>query len=156
MQKGLVSVVIPNYNYARFLPEAIDSVLAQTYGQIEIIVVDDGSTDDSREILDGYGDRVTVIFQQNAGVSAARNNGVSRSRGEYLAFLDADDAWLPAKIERQIAAFRGDEEIGLVHVGMVEIDGSGNSLSERTDGREAWFRMALLFEGLLYSAAAAD
>lgn len=147
MQKGLVSVVIPNYNYARFLPEAIDSVLAQTYGQIEIIVVDDGSSDGSREVLESYGDRITAILQQNAGVSAARNSGVSRSRGEFLAFLDADDAWLPAKIERQVAAFN-DDETGLVHVGMVEIDGSGNSLSERTDGREGVVSDALLrFEG---------
>jgi glycosyltransferase involved in cell wall biosynthesis len=129
-----VSVIIPNYNYSQYLGEAIDSVLAQTYSPIEIIVVDDGSTDGSREVLESYGDRVTAIFQQNAGVSAARNNGVSQSHGEFVAFLDADDAWLPAKVELQMQVFADDAGIGLSHVGVVEIDGRGNRLVERIDG----------------------
>ncbi len=143
-----VSVIIPNYNYSQYLREAIDGVLAQTYPEIEIIVVDDGSTDGSREVLDSYGDRIVAIYQKNGGVSAARNNGVSQSRGEFVAFLDADDVWLPAKIERQMAVFTDDSEIGLVHVGVVEIDGAGNSLFERTDGMAGRVSEALLrFEG---------
>lgn len=129
-----VSVIIPNYNYSQYLREAIDSVLAQTYTNIEVIVVDDGSTDGSREVLASYGGRITAIFQKNAGVSAARNNGVSHSGGKYIAFLDADDVWFPTKIERQVAMFENDDRLGLVHVGVVEIDGEGNSLLERTDG----------------------
>jgi glycosyltransferase involved in cell wall biosynthesis len=143
-----VSVIIPNYNYSQYLREAIDSVLAQTYPEIEIIVVDDGSTDGSREVLESYGQRISVIFQKNAGVSAARNNGVSQSCGEYIAFLDADDAWFPAKIERQVKMFESDAGLGLVHVGVVEIDGIGNSLLELVDGMDGQVADALLrFEG---------
>src|SRR5438045_4325502 len=98
MQKGLVSVVIPNYNYARYVGDAVDSVLGQTYADLEVIVVDDGSTDASRDVLLSYGDSVKTISQQNQGVSAARNNGVAASRGEFVAFLDADDLWLPEKV----------------------------------------------------------
>ncbi|MFT3743910.1 MAG: glycosyltransferase family A protein [Pyrinomonadaceae bacterium] len=152
MKKGLVSVVIPNYNYAHYLRETIDSVLAQTYPDVEIVVVDDGSKDDSKEILAGYGGKIRTIFQQNQGVSAARNNGVAVSEGEFVAFLDADDAWLPTKIEKQVARFREDEELGLVHVGVDEIDAEGNSLVHRLEGVEGKVCTALLMlkrEGVL-------
>jgi glycosyltransferase involved in cell wall biosynthesis len=134
MQKGLVSVIIPNHNYARYIGEAVDGVLAQTYADIEIIVVDDGSTDNSEEILSAYGDRINVIFQQNQGVSAARNNGVRSSRGQYLAFLDADDSWMPQKLEKQVRAFEDQPDLGLVHVGVREIDAEGHGLRDRLDG----------------------
>src|SRR5688500_3318505 len=100
-----VSVIIPNHNYVHYLREAIDGVINQTYPDIEIIVVDDGSTDGSREILKSYGERIVSICQNNQGVSAARNNGVRSSRGQYVAFLDADDSWLPEKIEREVEQF---------------------------------------------------
>ena len=121
----LVSVIIPNYNYAKYVGEAVESVLAQTYPQVEVIVVDDGSKDNSAEILAGFGDRVKVILQKNSGVSAARNRGVSESRGEYIAFLDADDVWLSNKLEKQMAVLQA-EGAGLVHCGYVEIDSEGN------------------------------
>lgn len=145
MQKGLVSVVIPNYNYAQYLGEAIDSAAGQTYPNIEIIVVDDGSSDASAKILEGYKERITVIGQQNQGVAAARNNGVAASQGEFIAFLDADDAWLPAKVEKQIGCFKSTENLGLVHVGMVEIDSDGRELRERLDGGEGevWQQLLL-------------
>lgn len=148
MRKGLVSVVIPNYNYAQYLGEAIDSVLSQTYPEIEIIVVDDGSSDGSKEILLGYGDRIKTILQQNQGVAAARNKGVSASSGEFIAFLDADDSWLPEKIEKQVECFRDDEMLGLVHVGVIEIDGAGRMIRERVEGGqgEIWQEL-LLFSG---------
>ena len=93
MKEPLVSVVIPNYNYGQYLRQAIDSVLAQTYPAIEIIVVDDGSQDKSEAIVRSYGERVRLIAQRNQGVSVARNRGVQESAGEFVAFLDADDAW---------------------------------------------------------------
>lgn len=136
MIKDLVSVVIPNYNYAHYLREAIDSVLAQTYPEIEVFVVDDGSSDDSRIVLESYGDRVKGIFQANQGVSAARNNGVAASNGEFIAFLDADDSWLPQKIEKQVERFRREPSLGLVHVAVNEIDAKGDSLLERYEGLE--------------------
>ena len=99
-----VSVVIPAYNAAAFVRETIDSALAQTYRDLEIVVVNDGSTDDTPAILDGYGDRIRAHHQPNAGLSAARNIGARLATGDWIAFLDADDLWLPKKIEMQIAA----------------------------------------------------
>lgn len=133
---GLVTVVIPNYNYAHYLRECVDSVLAQTYPDIEIIVVDDGSKDGSRDVLESYGTQITVIFQQNQGVSAARNNGAVAGRGEFIAFLDADDVWLPGKVEKQIERFTVEPALGLVHVGVDEIDADGNSLLQRLEGSD--------------------
>jgi glycosyltransferase involved in cell wall biosynthesis len=98
-----VSVVIPCYNGAPFLREALASVLAQTRSVLEVTVVDDGSTDDSAEIAASFGSPVRVIRQSNCGESVARNRGVRESRGDWIAFLDADDAWLPDRIEAQFA-----------------------------------------------------
>jgi len=134
MQQGLVSVVIPNYNYAQYVGDAVDSALAQTYADIEIIVVDDGSTDASGDVLLNYRDSIRTISQQNRGVAAARNSGVAASLGEFVAFLDADDEWLPKKIEKQVAMFRSCPTFGLVHVGVDEIDADGNSLRHRLEG----------------------
>ena len=104
MSKPLVSVIIPAYNAERFLRDAIESALSQTYTPIEIIVVDDGSTDATPEILQAYADKIKIIRQDNAGLSAARNLGIAHSRGEWVAFLDADDMWDPEKIELQLSA----------------------------------------------------
>lgn len=134
-----VSVVIPTYNYGRFIAETIESVLAQTLPPAEIIVVDDGSTDETEEIVRGFGDKVRYIRQENQGVCEARNNGVANSSGEYIAFLDADDIWEPEKLEKQIAKFTDDDEIGLVHCGMREFDdGTGETIRLHLEGREGW------------------
>lgn len=143
MLSPLVSVIIPNYNYARFLPQAIDSALAQTYAPVEIIVVDDGSQDASLEVLKSYGARIRWIAQQNQGVAAARNHGVRLSQGRYLAFLDADDYWLPAKLERQMARFFQDPELGLVYCGADEFNEQGTQ-SLRQDGMGGWVLHELL------------
>jgi glycosyltransferase involved in cell wall biosynthesis len=140
----LVSVIIPNYNYANFVCESIDSVLSQTYKNIEIIVVDDGSEDNSKEILKNYGNQIKVVFQKNAGVSAARNNGVKESKGDYLAFLDSDDIWLPEKIEKQVEVFQKKTNLGIVHVGVKEIDGEGNAIETKLDGLSGWHSHELL------------
>lgn len=101
----LVSVIIPAYNRARTLSEAIDSVLAQDYRHYELIVVDDGSTDETPGILDRYQGAITVIRRENAGVSRARNRAIRASHGEMVAFLDSDDYWLPGKLSAQVAWF---------------------------------------------------
>jgi glycosyltransferase involved in cell wall biosynthesis len=144
MKKGRVTVVIPNYNYERFLSEAIDSVRSQTYRDLEIVVVDDGSTDRSREVIAAYGDEITAIFQNNRGVSTARNNGAQAGTGEYIAFIDADDVWLPAKIERQVARLVGGGALGLVHVAIVLVDENGASIREVRDGQEGTVAQELL------------
>ena len=147
-----VSVVIPAYNHARYLPEAIESALAQTLPPHEVIVVDDGSRDDTPAVLEQYRARITIISQQNAGVSAARNHGVERSTGDFLAFLDADDVWLPSKLERQVECLREHPEAGLVHCGVQEIDTAGQPLrlcqlgmESAPDGGEAVADEMLMF-----------
>jgi len=105
-KKPLVSVIIPTFNRASMVVEAVDSVLAQSYQPLEIIVVDDGSTDDTEARLAGYGERIKVIrCSLNRGVSAARNCGIRRSCASYVALLDSDDLWLPGKVERQMDFF---------------------------------------------------
>ncbi len=134
-----VSVIIPNYNYGRFLGEAIESVLAQTFPCAEIIVVDDGSTDESLEVLARYEkDGIKVIRQKNSGVGAARNAGARASSGNLIAFLDADDFWQPQKIEKQVERLLADEEFGLVTCGLREFDASGNIIDTYTKGKEGW------------------
>jgi glycosyltransferase involved in cell wall biosynthesis len=97
-----VSVAIPSYNCARYLPEAIQSVLAQTHPAHEIIVVDDGSTDDTPRVLQRYRERVFTVRQSNLGASSARNTAIERATGDWIAFLDADDVWKPDKLARQL------------------------------------------------------
>ena len=98
-----VSVIIPCYNAEKTIKETIESVLAQTYQDIEIIVVDDGSTDHSKEIIESFGSKVLYFYQENGGQSAARNTAIHHSSGKYLAFLDSDDLWMPEKLEKQLA-----------------------------------------------------
>jgi glycosyltransferase involved in cell wall biosynthesis len=99
----LVSAIIPTYNRGYIVSRAIESVLRQSYPHVEIIVVDDGSTDDTQQVLDGYRGRIRVVTQANAGPSAARNRGIEASTGSVVAFLDSDDIWLPTKLERQMS-----------------------------------------------------
>lgn len=115
--KGLpaVSVVIPAYNSAPFLRETIESVLGQTYSNLEIIVIDDGSTDDTERVMQTFGSRVSYVKQENQGVSAARNHGIKLARARYVAFLDSDDLWVPQKLAEQIPLLDEDPEIGLVY-----------------------------------------
>jgi glycosyltransferase involved in cell wall biosynthesis len=113
--QSLVSVVIPVYNGGSFLTKAIESTLSQTYKPIELIVVDDGSVDDSADIISSYGTRLRPIRQPNAGVAQARNVGIRAARGDFVAFLDQDDWWLPTKVAKQVEFFGQDHDLGLVH-----------------------------------------
>lgn len=104
----MVSVIIPTFNRAWTLKRAVESALAQDYPHREIIVVDDGSTDETGEVLAGYKDTIRVLVQENKGVSAARNFGIKESRGGFIALLDSDDAWEPNKLSCQISFFQAD------------------------------------------------
>lgn len=111
-----VSVIIPTYNRAHLVKDAVESVLNQTYQDFELIVIDDGSTDNTREVLAVYKDKLTYIYQENQGRSAARNHGIKLAQGEYIAFLDSDDVWFPDKLERQVPVLESaPPDVVLVH-----------------------------------------
>jgi glycosyltransferase involved in cell wall biosynthesis len=128
MPDPLVSVVIPTYNYAQFVSEAIRSVLAQTFRDFEIIVIDGGSTDDTRSIVEQLGAQVRYIYQENQGPIVARNTGIQAARGQYIAFLDADDLWLPHKLERQMALMQLQPEVGLVYSTIYQFESKSGAI----------------------------
>lgn len=126
-----MSVVIPAYNARSTIRSTIESVLAQTYRPLEVIVVDDGSSDDTVAIVSAMGDPVRCVAQPNQGAATARNNGIERSRGELIAVLDADDLWKPEKLSAQVALMRADPSIGAVQCGSVFTDYDLHPLSVR-------------------------
>ncbi|MBV9469465.1 MAG: glycosyltransferase family 2 protein [Abitibacteriaceae bacterium] len=139
-----VSVIIPVYNRSRYLTQAIDSALNQTLPPAEIIVVDDGSTDNTPDVMGSYGHRIRSVRQTNAGVSAARNTGLRMAEGDLIAFLDSDDIWLPQKLELQVKRFMAEPDIGAVHCGVMDIDAEGNPLNRHPDGLEGWLAKEML------------
>lgn len=125
---GSVSVVIPTYNRGSKIAATLDSALAQTLAPLEIIIVDDGSTDGTPDWIEvHYGDRVCLIRQNNGGVARARNRGLDEARGEYIAFLDHDDLWLPQKLEKQRAAF-DNSQVGVAYCLWREVNEAGEDL----------------------------
>lgn len=138
-----ISVVIPTRDRARYLNQALDSVFAQTFLDYEIIVVDDGSTDETRRILAPLVEdkKIYYEYQQATGVSAARNRGIELARGQYVAFLDSDDLFLPDKLEKQYELFKENPTLGFVHCSFSKFDDGGNDLGVRDTSR---------FRGQLY------
>lgn len=129
----LVSVVIPAYNGAGFLTQTLESVLAQTHSALEVIVVDDGSSDATAALTEALArrdERVRLVRQANSGVSRARNKGAAEARGPFLAFLDADDLWLPKTLEMLLPRLLADPAAGLVHCDFLEFDSATGTLSE--------------------------
>lgn len=124
-----VSVVISAYNAAWCVRKAIGSVLTQTFSDFELLVVDDGSTDDTAAVLSSYGGALRVIRQRNGGLSSARNAGIRESRGEFVAFLDADDWWLPGKLARQVDLLRTQPAVGFVSTAARVEDPDGRTLN---------------------------
>lgn len=136
----LVSVIIPTYNGDRFIAEAIESVLNQTYPQVELIVVDDGSTDSTLTVLQNYGDRIRWECQPHQGVAIARNRGWQMAQGEWIAFLDQDDVFWPDKLALQVACLETHPKIGMLHSGWQRIDDRGQPLGTV----EPWHQAATL------------
>ncbi|HEV7239710.1 MAG TPA: glycosyltransferase family A protein [Thermoanaerobaculia bacterium] len=149
-----VSIIIPTYNHARFLRAALESALRQTRPALEVIVVDDGSTDETPEILAQFDDRICVRRQENRGPAAARNTGISAAHGDFLLFLDSDDVLLPACVELQLARFEAEPSLGLVYSDGEFLDVEGTLVrvaDQGLQGRVA--RELLLLEGPVISAA---
>lgn len=125
----LVTAVVNNYNYARFLHNAIGSVLRQTYPNIEIIVVDDGSTDHSRQVIEAFGDRVKAIYTENGGQAHAVNLAAQAATGDYVAFLDSDDFWLPTKIEKMVELALKRPDAGMLYHRYLNINIHGHPVA---------------------------
>lgn len=136
MQPGLVSVVVPTYNRADIIAQTVDSILAQTYAPLEVIVVDDGSSDATERALLpclARDQRVRYLAKPNGGVASARNLGIGQARGEFIAFCDSDDLWLPEKLNRQIPLF-ADPKVTLVYSGVSLLKADGST--SQPQGRE--------------------
>jgi glycosyltransferase involved in cell wall biosynthesis len=145
----LVSVIIPTYNRADLLPEAIRSVLSQTITDFELIIVDDGSSDDTRQLVETFADpRIRYIYQENKGISGAMNTGLGAARGDYIARLDSDDRWLPTILAEQLAIFEAHPEIGIVYAKAQAMDINGNPMAQ-TLGAPGHFP-GQTFKSLLY------
>jgi len=122
-----ISVIVPTYNRAHLVAEAINSVLAQTLGSLEVIVIDDGSTDNTLEVLQTFNDvRIRVIHQHNMGIGGARNTGIRTARGKYIAFLDSDDIWLPELLATEVPVLEERPEIDIVYAKAQAMDATGN------------------------------
>lgn len=141
-----VSVIIPTYNRARLVVEAIDSVLRQTAPPREIIVVDDGSTDDTPSALAAFGNRIVVVRQDNQGVGGARNRALAMASGRYLAFLDSDDAWLDFKLELQVDVLERNPALGFLFSDF-QIKGEDGTITP--NGLQTWYRHPLRWEEVL-------
>jgi len=151
-----VSVIIPTYNRAHLVGRAIRSVLNQTFQDFEIIVVDDGSTDNTEEVVKSFNDpRIRYIrHEQNRGGSAARNTGIRAASGEYIAFLDSDDEWLPEKLARQVQLLRAsDETVGLVYTRVCYFDSTGKRHPGPVPKARGYVWQALLEENVIGTAS---
>lgn len=147
----LVSVIMPNYNYGNLMSRAIDSVLTQDYSNLELIIVDDGSTDNSRDVIESYRDkRIVKVYQSNQGVSSARNLGIKKARGAFVAFLDSDDLWHSEKLGQQLQAMIS-QGLDIVYCG-VEVRNLTGTLTEimepKFDG--AVYDLYIQFPGINY------
>ena len=127
--KPLVSIVIDSYNYAQFLTAAIDSALNQTYSNVEVIVVDDGSTDDSREVIESYGEKIKAVFKLNGGQASAMNRGFEAAAGELIYFLDSDDIALPDCVEKIVSLYQSADDDAAFQFKLQIIDKNGNATS---------------------------
>ncbi|MEA3335280.1 MAG: glycosyltransferase [Chloroflexota bacterium] len=125
-----VSAIVVTFNRADYLPEALDSIFSQEMPPLEVIVVDDGSVDDTKEVVGSYGDRILYVWQENQGVSAARNRGLSVAQGDLIAWLDSDDAWQPAFLSTLVQRIERDPGVDGAYSGRVYIDSEGKALSQ--------------------------
>lgn len=139
MENVLVSVIIPAYKAGQYIEETVRAVLAQTHSNFELIIVDDGSPDNQATVIEPLvqeDSRIQYIKQKNGGVSSARNHGYRLSKGAFLAFLDADDTWLPNNLEKKLAKFQSDAAFGLVHSDMAIMDSQSQLTGETKSGKE--------------------
>jgi glycosyltransferase involved in cell wall biosynthesis len=145
MAESVVSVVIPVYNARDVIRETLESLFAQTYPHFDVIVVDDGSTDGSGEVVQGYGDRVRYMVQRNAGVACARNRGIAAARGKYIALLDHDDLWGREKLAKQVSVLDSQPSVGMVVTDVAHIDRAGRPMNQAGLAYQPQHEFARLF-----------
>jgi len=133
-----VSIIIPTFNRRNYITIALNSVLAQTYKDYEIVVIDDGSSDDTKEVLTPYRDTIRYFYQDNRGIPATRNRGIKEATGAYIAFLDSDDYWLPEKLERQLEYFGKNPHCGMVATRCSSITPDGRVRKKNRPGKSGW------------------
>jgi len=150
-----VTVVIPSYNRTQFIAEAIQSVLEQTFRDFELIVVDDGSTDDTAAVVGDFTDpRLRYVYQTNQERSAARNHGLRLAQGEYVAFLDSDDVWLPTKLEHQVTLLDAGPAVGLVYTGAYIFEGQRTFTEQRPRWRGRVLKALLIEDNVVCGSGA--
>jgi glycosyltransferase involved in cell wall biosynthesis len=151
-----ISVIIPTYNRSGMVKEAISGVLAQTEPNLEVIVVDDGSTDDTRIVVESLADkRVSYFYKTNAGPASARNFGLSKAKGEYVAFLDHDDLWPPNYVEVMLSYLENNSEFGAVYspITVIRPDGGNLESYRRPEGKSGWIALDLFKHGFVWTSA---
>lgn len=150
-----VSIVTPAYNAGQYIANSIDSALKQSFQDYEMIIVDDGSNDNTKSIIEEYvhryPEKIKYIYQPNAGPSKARNTAIQKAKGKYIAFLDADDSWMPFHLEKSIAAIESQNNIGLVHSNIMKITSSGQTIGAAE--RDKRFLSGMIFNELLLRKA---
>ena len=147
-EQPLVSVIMPTYNHAKFIGKAIDSVLNQMYKNFELVVIDNYSDDDTEKIVDSYEDNriIYLKFRNNGIIAASRNHGIKHSRGEYIAFLDSDDIWLPEKLEKGLRVLEGANDTAMVYARFRTVDGS--TMSESILPKNGKYQSGYIFRSL--------
>ena len=149
-----VSIVIPTYNRESFIKKALDSVMEQTFRDFEVVVIDDGSTDRTKDIVSGYGDNVHYYYQENRGIAGARNPGIKKSTGDYIAFLDSDDYWIPEKLQRQLALFHEHPEYGMVASCCASVRLDGSFREKNRPGKSGWVLEDLFQKNFIRTSSA--
>ncbi len=149
-----VSVIIPTYNRENFIKKALDSVLRQTFQNFEIIVLDDGSTDNTKTIVEGYSEKVRYFYQDNRGIAGARNEAIRKSCGGFIAFLDSDDYWMPEKLERQMELFRKHTEYGMVASCCSSVRLDGSFRKKNRHGKSGWVLKDLFEKNFIRTSSA--
>ena len=150
-----VTAAIVTFNRASYLPEALESIFAQSFRDYEVLVVDDGSTDGTEAVLEPYRDRIRYVRQENGGRSAARNRAVEEARTPYISFLDSDDRWLPDKLARHVPVLDANKRVALVHGHVDIVDADGRTVEDETERHHALFSAAHR-NGVTYAGYAFD
>ncbi len=149
-----ISIIIPTFNRRDYITIALDSVLKQTYKDYEIIIIDDGSSDDTKEVLKPYQDNIRYFYQDNKGIPTTRNRGIREARGDYIAFLDSDDFWLPEKLERQIECFSNNSRYGMVATRCSSITPDGRLRKKNRPGKSGWVLIDLFKANFIRTSSA--